>query len=75
MATADLPPLGGLNGSANAPSGLTACTLDVSEEFDLGDDFRWEGDEFSAEYVDHLCKSNKSAAIYPSLLQCLFFHV
>ncbi len=32
-ATADLPPSGGSTGSANAPSGLTACRLEVPEDF------------------------------------------
>ena len=45
MATADLPPLGGLIGSATTPSGLTACTLDVLEDFDSNDNFHWDGDE------------------------------
>jgi hypothetical protein len=66
MATADLPSLGGLTGSANTPSGLTACTLDVLEDFDLDADFCWERDEFGADYVDHSRESNKSAALYPS---------
>ncbi len=64
MATADLPPSGGSTGSANAPSGLTACTLDVLEDFDLDDNFCWDGDESGAVYVDR--KSNKSVALYPS---------
>jgi hypothetical protein len=40
--------------------------LDVSEEFDLDDNFRWDGDESGAEYVDHSPKSNKSATLCPS---------
>ncbi len=63
VATADLPPLGGSTGSANAPSGLMACTLDVSEDFKSDDNFRWDGDESGTDYVDH--KSNKSTALYP----------
>jgi hypothetical protein len=39
VATADLPPLSGSTGSANAPSGLTACTLDISEDFNPDDNF------------------------------------
>jgi hypothetical protein len=65
VATADVPPLGGATGSATAPSGLTARTLDVLEDFDLDDNFRWDGDEFGANYVDHSRKSNKSTALYP----------
>jgi hypothetical protein len=64
VVTADLPPLGGSTGSANTPSGLTACTLDDLEDFDLDDDFRWDGDESGADYVDR--KSNKSVAFYPT---------
>ncbi len=64
MATADLPPSGGSTGSANAPSGLTARTLDVSEDFDSDDDFCWDSDESGTDYVDG--KSNKSVALYPS---------
>jgi hypothetical protein len=63
VATADLPPSGGSTGSANAPSGLTACTLDVSEDFNSDDGFRWDGDESGADNVDR--KSNKSVALYP----------
>ncbi len=65
VATADLPPSGGLNGSATASFGLTACTLNVLEEFDSGDNFCWEGDESGTDYVDHSRKSNKSAALDP----------
>jgi hypothetical protein len=42
--------LGGSTGSATAPSGLMACTLNVLEEFDLDDDFRWDGNEYGMEY-------------------------
>jgi hypothetical protein len=40
MATANLPPLGGLTGNATAPSGLTAHALNVLEDVDSDDDFR-----------------------------------
>jgi hypothetical protein len=49
VATSNLPPLGGLTGSATDPSGLTAHTLNVLEDFDLDDDFRWDGDESGAD--------------------------
>jgi hypothetical protein len=66
VVTGDLPPLGSLIGSATAPSGLRACTLDILEEFDLDDNFRWDGDKSGADYVDHSRKSNKTTALYPS---------
>ncbi len=65
VATADLPPLGSLTGSATTPSGLTACTLDVLEDFDSNDNFHWDGDESGTDYVDHSRISNKSTALYP----------
>jgi hypothetical protein len=64
VATAHIPPLGGSTGSANVPSGLMARTLDILEDFDLDDDFCWDGDESGPDYVD--CESNKSVALYPS---------
>jgi hypothetical protein len=66
VATADLPPLGSLTGSATAPSGLKIHALDVLEDFDLDDNFCWDGDESGADYVDHSRKSNNSTALYPS---------
>ncbi len=45
VATANLPPLGGLTGSATTPSGLMAHALDVLEDFDSDDNFHWDGDE------------------------------
>jgi hypothetical protein len=66
VATAGLPPLGGLTGSATAPSCLTTCMLDVLEQFDSDDDFRWDGDDSGADYVNHSRKSNKSVDLYPS---------
>jgi hypothetical protein len=65
VATANLPPLGGLTESATAPSGLTAHTLNILEEFDLDDDFHWDGDETGADYVAYSRKSNNSTALYP----------
>jgi hypothetical protein len=53
VATADLPPSGGLTGSATAPSGLTAHALDVLEDFDLDDGFCWDGNESGPDYIDH----------------------
>ncbi len=53
----------GSTGSANTPSGLMACTLDVSENFNLDDNFHWDGDDSGTDYVN--CKSNKSVALYP----------
>jgi hypothetical protein len=66
MATAELPPSAGLTGSATTPSGLAAHALDVSEDFDSDDNFRWDGDESGVDYVDHSRKSNKSTALYIS---------
>ncbi len=66
VAAADLPTSGGSNVSATAPSGLMAHALDVSEDFDLDDNFRWDGDESGIDYVNHSCKSNKSTTLYPS---------
>jgi hypothetical protein len=63
VATANLPPLGGSSGSASAPSGLTACTLEFPEEFDSDDNFHWDRDESGTNYVP---KSSKSVALYPS---------
>jgi hypothetical protein len=70
--TADLPPSGGSTGSANAPSGLTACPLDVLEDFNLDDNFCWDGDESGTDFVD--CTSDKFVALYTCavLLKCLF---
>jgi hypothetical protein len=67
VATADLPPLGGSTGSATAaPSGLTAHALDVLEDFASDDNFSWDGDKSSKDYVDHSRKPNNSTALYPS---------
>ncbi len=66
VATANLPPLGGLTESVTAPSGLRAHTLNVLEDFDSDDDFRWDGDETGADYVAHSSESNNSTALYPS---------
>jgi hypothetical protein len=65
VATANLPPSGGLTGSATAPSGLTAHALNVLEDFDSVDNFCWDGDESGADYVAHSRTSNNSTALYP----------
>jgi hypothetical protein len=65
VASANLPPSGDLTGSTTAPSGLTAHTLDVLEDFDSDDNFRWDGDESGTDNVDHSHKSNNSTAFYP----------
>jgi hypothetical protein len=65
MATANLPPSGGLTEKAATPSGLTAHALNVLEDFDLDDDFCWDGDETGTDYVAHSHKSNNSTALYP----------
>jgi hypothetical protein len=36
------PPSGSSTGSATAPSGLTAWMLDVLEDFNLDEGFRWD---------------------------------
>ncbi len=51
VATANLPPLGGLTDSATAPSGLMAHALNVLEDFDSDDNFCWDGDETGADSV------------------------
>ncbi len=62
-AVADQAPVSGLTGSANASSGLVAM---VAEEYDLDDNFRWDGDEFGIEFSGPfaLPKSNNDSAIY-----------
>ncbi len=65
MATANLPPSGGLTESATAPSGLTAHALNVPEDFDSDNNFSWGGDETGADYIAHSRKSNNSSALYP----------
>jgi hypothetical protein len=42
-----------------------AHVLDVLEDFDSDDNFRWDGVESGADYVDHSHKSNNSTALYP----------
>jgi hypothetical protein len=46
-AMTDEAPALGLTGSANAPSGLVAT---VAKEYDLDDNFRWDGDEIGVEF-------------------------
>ena len=44
----------GSSGSATAPSGLTAAlaiATIIDGDYDSGDDFHWDGDEFGAEYT------------------------
>ena len=56
----------GSSGSATAPSGLTAAlaVANISDgDYDSGDDFHWDGDEFGAEYTPKL---NNVAPYYPS---------
>jgi hypothetical protein len=43
-----------------------AHDLDVLEDFDSDDNFRMDGDEPGADYVDHSRKSNNSTALNPS---------
>jgi hypothetical protein len=76
VATADLLPLSGSTGIANAPSGLMACLLDVLADFNSDDNSRWDGDESGSHYID--CKSNKSVTFYPlccSIAVSLLQHV
>ena len=60
------------SGSTMAPSGLTTA-LSVANEFngdyDSGDDFHWDGDEFGAEYTPNL---NNVALYSPSCSHVLF---
>ena len=47
----------GSSGSATAPSGLTAAlaiATIIDGDYDSGDDFHWDGDEFGAEYTPKL---------------------
>jgi hypothetical protein len=67
------PPLGGATGSATAPSGLTAWTSDVLEDFDLDEEFRWDGHKCGADYVH--CKSNKSTLLYHLCCSVAVCHV
>jgi hypothetical protein len=70
VASAVTLPTSGLAGSGMAPSGLTtavAITLEVSDNFDLVDNFHWAGDESGVDYCDYH-KSNKTVA--PCILSC-----
>jgi hypothetical protein len=62
-AVADEAPASVLMGSANAPSGLVVT---VVEEYDLDDNFCWDGDEIGVEFSRPfaLPKSNNDSAIY-----------
>jgi hypothetical protein len=56
----------GLAGSTNAPFGLVAT---VAAEYDLDDNFRWDGDESGVEFIVPfvLPKSNANNALYVPL--------
>jgi hypothetical protein len=66
VATANLPPSDSLTESATTPSSLLAHALNISEDFDSDDNFRWDGDETGTDYVAHSHKSNNSTALDPS---------
>ena len=54
----------GCSGSGTAPSGLTAALSegqDIAGDYDSGDDFHWDGDEFGAEYTPKV----DNVALYP----------
>jgi hypothetical protein len=62
----------GLSGSSDVPSGLSATVAD--EEYNLGDDFCWEGNEYGVgltgpSAVGH--NSNNNIALYPSCLHAV----
>ena len=57
----------GTSGSASARSGLVAMVAVADgDEYDSGDDFRWEGDESGFDFPGVARKSNNDVSVYPS---------